>query len=69
MKDKLIDRLFYIVSECKVSELKADKINNDLAALSLKLLGKLGCLSRGRELPINMKAKNYDEREAKMTEL
>lgn len=60
MKDKLIDRLFYMVSECKVNELKADKINNDLAALSLKLLAKLGCLSRGRELPIGMKPKNYD---------
>ena len=48
MKDKLIDRLFQMVSECKVSDLKADKINNDLAALSLKLLAKLGCLSRGR---------------------
>ena len=46
MKDKLIERLYHMVGECKVNDLKPEKINNDLSALSLKLLAKLGCLSR-----------------------
>ena len=48
VKDKLIDRLYFMVNECNTSDLKLDKITNDLSPLSLKLLAKLGCLSRGK---------------------
>jgi hypothetical protein len=69
MKDKLIERLYHMVGECKVNDLKPEKINNDLSALSLKLLAKLGCLSRAHEMPLNMKPKDQEEPELKMTEL
>lgn len=48
VKDKLIDRLYRMVNQCKTGDLKLDKITNDLSPLSLKLLAKLGALSRGR---------------------
>ena len=70
VKDKLINRLYHMVNECKISEMKPEKINNDLSPLSLKLLAKLGCLSRQRELPIVMKPKRpEEERETKLREL
>lgn len=37
-----------MVNDCKVGDLKLDKITNDLSPLSLKLLAKLGCLSRNK---------------------
>ncbi len=44
-----------VINEYKSGELKPEKINNDLSSLSLKLLAKLGCLSRNRDLPLQMK--------------
>jgi len=41
-----------VVSEYKSNDLKPEKINNDLSSLSLKLLAKLGALSRNRDIPI-----------------
>ena len=58
-----------MVSDCKINDLKLDKINNDLSPLSLKLLAKLGALSRNRELPLKMKEKDYANKEAKLKEL
>jgi hypothetical protein len=46
-----------VVNEYKSNDLKPDKINNDLSSLSLKLLAKLGALSRNRDLVVNMKPK------------
>ena len=46
-----------IVSEHKPNDLKPEKINNDLSSLSLKLLAKLGALSRNRDIAINSKTK------------
>lgn len=39
-------------AEFKTTDLKPEKINNDLSSLSLKLLAKLGALSRNRDPPI-----------------
>lgn len=56
VKDKLINRLFeMVINEYKSGDLKPEKINNDLSSLSLKLLAKLGCLSRNRDLQLQMK--------------
>jgi hypothetical protein len=44
-----------VINEYKSGELKPEKINNDLSSLSLKLLAKLGCLSRNRDLSLQMK--------------
>lgn len=41
-----------IVSEHKPNDLKPEKINNDLSSLSLKLLAKLGALSRNRDITV-----------------
>lgn len=41
-----------IVAEHKPNDLKPEKINNDLSSLSLKLLAKLGALSRNRDISI-----------------
>lgn len=58
VKDKLINRLFeMIVAEHKPNDLKPEKINNDLSSLSLKLLAKLGALSRNRDITIDCKSK------------
>ncbi len=46
-----------IVSEHKPNDLKPDKINNDLSSLSLKLLAKLGALSRNRDITVDCKPK------------
>ena len=58
-----------MVSDCKINDLKLDKINNDLSPLSLKLLAKLGALSRNRELPLKMKEKDYASKESKLKDL
>ena len=58
-----------MVGDCKINDLKLDKINNDLSPLSLKLLAKLGALSRNRELPLKMKEKDHANREVKLKEL
>ena len=46
-----------IVCEHKPNELKPEKINNDLSSLSLKLLAKLGALSRNRDITIDSRLK------------
>ena len=46
-----------IVAEHKPNDLKPEKINNDLSSLSLKLLAKLGALSRNRDITIDCKSK------------
>lgn len=46
-----------VVSEFKSNDLKPEKINNDLSSLSLKLLAKLGALSRNRDVPIEIASK------------
>lgn len=46
IKFKLINRLFEIVGECKINELRSEKIPQDLSSLALKLLAKLGALPR-----------------------
>lgn len=69
VKDKLINRLYQMVNECKTSDLKLDKITNDLSPLSLKLLAKLGAMSRGKELPLQMAPKDQHQREVKLNEL
>jgi hypothetical protein len=46
-----------IVTEHKPNDLKPDKINNDLSSLSLKLLAKLGALSRNRDITVDSKSK------------
>lgn len=53
VRDRLINRLFEMVSaEFKTNDMRFEKINNDLSSLSLKLLAKLGALSRNRDPPI-----------------
>ena len=49
-----------IENEHKPSDLKPDKINNDLSSLSLKLLAKLGALSRNRDPPIVQQPKQVE---------
>lgn len=62
IKEKLINRLFeMVVNEFKSNDLKPEKINNDLSSLSLKLLAKLGALSRNCDVPIAMKEARKDE--------
>jgi hypothetical protein len=41
-----------VSAEFKTNDLRPEKINNDLSSLSLKLLAKLGALSRNRDPPI-----------------
>lgn len=63
VKDKLINRLFeMVISEFKSNDLKPEKINNDLSSLSLKLLAKLGALSRNRDPPIAISGKGIAEK-------
>lgn len=51
-----------VVGEFKSNDLKPEKINNDLSSLSLKLLAKLGALSRNRDPPINMQSKSLNSK-------
>lgn len=43
-----------VSAEFKTNDLRPEKINNDLSSLSLKLLAKLGALSRNRDPPISL---------------
>jgi len=52
-----------VINEYKSGDLKPEKINNDLSSLSLKLLAKLGCLSRNRDLQLQMKERMEDKSE------
>lgn len=57
IKFKLVNRLFEIVSECKINELKSEKIPQDLSSLALKLLAKLGALPRTHQQELNIQPK------------
>ena len=48
-----------VLHEYKTTDLKPDKINNDLSSLSLKLLAKLGALSRNRHPSVAALPKNH----------
>lgn len=64
IKDRLINRLLQIVSDSKPSELKPDKMSQDLSSLSLKLLAKLGAVPRLYQQPIAVQPRlSYDRDE------
>jgi hypothetical protein len=62
IKDKLINRLLEIVGDSKPSELKPDKMSQDLSSLSLKLLAKLGSVPRLYQQPINVESRLQQDR-------
>lgn len=63
IKDKLINRLLEIVSESKLTELRPDKMSQDLSSLSLKLLAKLGATPRLHQQTINVENKDQQDKE------
>ncbi len=68
VRDRLINRLFEMVSaEFKTNDLRPEKINNDLSSLSLKLLAKLGALSRNRDSPIALAVPSTPAADFKLT--
>jgi hypothetical protein len=65
VKEELFEKLYEILREAKINDMDWQKHNNDPVFLTLKLLGRLGQISRTYKNKLEIKTKKFTNSELK----